>query len=111
MNFSKKNHEHRNNNKNVVSKKVRVTTAIMAMAFLSLIVMSCRDTKKEEVNDSMNSEMPEERNHDDSMMDNDDSMMDLDSIMNHDSSMLDYEARSWKLEVGSQRLEDGSWVF
>ncbi len=73
-------------------KKVRVTTAIVAMAFLSLTVMSCRDTKKEEVNDSMNSEMQEEGHQDDSMMDNDNSMMDHnDSIMDHDSSMMNHD--------------------
>ena len=64
-------------------KKVRVTTAIMAMAFVSLTAMSCRDNKKGEDNDSMHSEMREEGHHDNSMMDNND------SIMNHDSSMMD----------------------
>ena len=64
-------------------KKVRVTTAIMAMAFLSLTAMSCRDNKKGEDSDSMHSEMREEGHHDNSMMDNND------SIMNHDSSMMD----------------------
>lgn len=50
MNFSKKNHEHRNNNKNVVSKKVKLTTTIMVMAFVSLTVMSCKDSKKGRIN-------------------------------------------------------------
>jgi hypothetical protein len=66
-------------------KKLRVTTAIMAMAFISLTAMSCRDTKNEEVNDDMHSEMPEEGHHDNSMMD------DNDSKMNHDSSMLEHD--------------------
>ena len=38
-------------------KKVRVTTVIMAMAFVSLTAMSCKDSKKEEVNDSVPLEM------------------------------------------------------
>ena len=70
-------------------KKVRVTTAILAMAFISLSAMSCRDNKKGE-NDSMHSDLPagkagmrEEGHHNNSMMDNND------SIMNHDSSMMD----------------------
>ncbi len=72
-------------------KKVSMTTVIMAMAFIGLTAMSCRDTKKEEVNDSMHSEMPEEDHHDDSMMNDENSMMDEnDSIMNHDTSMMDH---------------------
>ncbi|WP_232829227.1 DUF3347 domain-containing protein [Aureibaculum luteum] len=63
MNFSKKNHEHKNNNKKVVSKKVKLTTTIMVMAFVSLTAMSCKDGKKEESKDTMHSEM----NHDESM--------------------------------------------
>lgn len=65
-------------------KKVRVTTAIMAMAFVSLTAMSCRDNKKGDGNDSMHSEMQEEGHHDNSMMDHND------SIMDHDSSMMDH---------------------
>ncbi|MGO3183348.1 MAG: DUF3347 domain-containing protein [Aequorivita sp.] len=76
MNFSKKNHEHGNNNIKVVSKKVRLTTAIMAMAFISLTTMSCNDGKKGESNEAMTSEMSsEEAHHHD----------DKDSAMNHDS--------------------------
>ncbi len=65
-------------------KKLRVTTAILAMAFISLIAMSCRDNIKEEENDSIHSEMQEEGHHDNSMMN------DNDSIMNHDSSMMEH---------------------
>lgn len=53
-------------------KKVRVTTAIMVMAFVSLTAMSCRDNKKEESHDGMDSEMMDEGHHDDSAMDHDD---------------------------------------
>ncbi|MBJ2175215.1 DUF3347 domain-containing protein [Aureibaculum sp. A20] len=60
MNFSKKNHELRNNNKNVVSKKVKLTIPIMVMVFVCLTVISCKDNKKENSADTMHSEM----NHD-----------------------------------------------
>ncbi|MDP2686519.1 MAG: DUF3347 domain-containing protein [Aequorivita sp.] len=50
-------------------KKVSVTTAIMAMAFVSLTVMSCRDNKEQDSHDDgMNSEMMDEGHHDDSAM-------------------------------------------
>lgn len=49
-------------------KKVRVTTAIMAMAFISLTAMSCRDTKKEDSHHRMDSEMMDEGHHHDSAM-------------------------------------------
>lgn len=52
-------------------KKARVTTAILAMAFVSLTAMSCKDSKKEDSQDAMHSEMNEEGHHDDSSMDND----------------------------------------
>ncbi|SRX54838.1 MULTISPECIES: DUF3347 domain-containing protein [Aequorivita] len=73
-------------------KNLKVATAIVAMAFVSLTTMSCRDTKKEDLHDDgMHSEMPEEGNHDDSMMNHENSMMDEnDSIMNHDTSMMDH---------------------
>lgn len=65
-------------------KKVRVTTAIMVMAFVSLTAMSCRDNKKEESHDGMDSEMMDEGHHDDSAMDHDNmgasnEMMDTDT--------------------------------
>lgn len=41
-------------------KNLKVTTAILAMAFLSLTAMSCKDTKKEAANDAMHSEMNHE---------------------------------------------------
>ena len=67
-------------------RNLRVKTTVMAMAFLSLTAMSCRDSKKVEVNDSMHSDMPQEGHHDDSMMNNNDSTMDHDSsMMNHDT--------------------------
>lgn len=57
MDYSKKNREHKNSNKNVVDKKVRLTT-IMAMAILSLSMMSCKEEKKENTkDDSTHSEM------------------------------------------------------
>lgn len=59
-------------------KKVRVTTAIMAMAFVSLTAMSCKDSKSEESKDAMHSELTSEEAHQ-----HDDS----DSAMNHDSMM------------------------
>lgn len=52
-------------------KKVRVTTAIMLMAFVSLTAMSCRDNKKEDSHDGMDSEMMDEGHHDDSAMNHD----------------------------------------
>lgn len=55
-------------------KKVRLTTTIMMMAFLSLTAMSCKDTKKENAQDSTtHSEM----NHD--KMDKSNDMMDSDT--------------------------------
>jgi hypothetical protein len=44
-------------------KKVKLTTTIMVMAFVSLTAMSCKDGKKEDSTDTMHSEM----NHDESM--------------------------------------------
>lgn len=52
MNLSKKNHENKNNNKNIMGKKVRLTTTIMGMAFMGLITMSCKETKKESPQDN-----------------------------------------------------------
>lgn len=52
-------------------KKVKVTTAIMAMAFVSLTAMSCKDGKNENSENAMHSEM----NHDE---------MNHDGHMNHD---------------------------
>lgn len=57
MNFSKKNHEHKNNIKNVVSENLRVTTTIMAMAFVGLTAMSCKDGNKEESSATTDTEM------------------------------------------------------
>ncbi len=49
-------------------KRVRVTTAIMAMAFISLTAMSCKDSKKEDSDDAMDTEMNHDgMNHDDNM--------------------------------------------
>ncbi len=45
MNFSKKNHEHKSNNVNDVSKKVFLVLAI-CLGF-SVFFTSCRETKKE----------------------------------------------------------------
>jgi len=41
-------------------QKVRVTTTIMVMAFVSLTAMSCKDSKKEESAAPMSSEMHQE---------------------------------------------------
>ncbi|MGB3343539.1 MAG: DUF3347 domain-containing protein [Aequorivita sp.] len=49
-------------------KKVRITTAIMALAFLSLTAMSCRDTKREDSRHRMDSEMMDDGHHHDSSM-------------------------------------------
>lgn len=69
MNFSKKNHEYKNINKNDVSKKLRLTT-IMVMAFVSLTAMSCKDGKKEVSTDTVHAEMnPDKMNASNKMMD------------------------------------------
>ncbi|MGY8913609.1 MAG: DUF3347 domain-containing protein [Flavobacteriales bacterium] len=47
-------------------KKARVTTAILAMAFVSLTAMSCKDSKKEESAAPMSSEMHQENVSDNS---------------------------------------------
>ena len=47
-------------------KKARVTTAILAMAFVSLTAMSCKDSKKEESAAPMSSEMHRENVSDNS---------------------------------------------
>src|SRR5690606_38612299 len=60
MDFSKKNDEHKNNNKNVVGKKVRLTTTFMGLAFMGLIAMSCKEAKKENPHDNT---MHSETNH------------------------------------------------
>lgn len=60
MNFSKKNHEHKNNNMKVVSKNLRVTT-IMAMAFVGLTALSCKDNKTETPSTTVDSEMSEKQ--------------------------------------------------
>ena len=69
-------------------KKVRLTTTIMMMAFLSLTAMSCKDAKKENAHDStMHSEM----NHD--KMDKSNDMMDS-NTQNSDAQkvLTDYMA-------------------
>lgn len=69
-------------------KKVRLTTTIMMMAFLSLTAMSCKDAKKENAPDStMHSEM----NHD--KMDKSNDMMDS-NTQNSDAQkvLTDYMA-------------------
>lgn len=45
-------------------KKVRVTTAIITMALISLTAMSCKDGKKEENSAPMSDEMHKEGDHD-----------------------------------------------
>ena len=62
-------------------KKVRITTAILAMAVISLTASSCNDGKKEESNEAINSEMSAEDGH------NDDSMMDHDNMDSSDTMM------------------------
>lgn len=76
-------------------KKARVTTAILAMAFISLTAMSCKDGKKEDAQDEMHSEMNEEGHHDDSAMDND--------KMSASNDMMDSNAQT---SDGKQILAD-----
>lgn len=74
MNFSKKNHELQNNNKKGVSNHLRATTTVLALAFVSLTTMSCKDNKKENRDSDMHSEMSndEDNHHDgDAKMDHD----------------------------------------
>ncbi len=52
-------------------KKVRVTTAIMVMALVSLNAMSCKDVKSESSSDEMHSQMSDGDHHDDATMDHD----------------------------------------
>ena len=47
MNLSKKNRAHRSNNRNVANKNLKVTTLMMAMAFVGLSALSCKDGKKD----------------------------------------------------------------
>lgn len=50
-------------------RKVRVTkTTVLALTFIGLMAMSCRDTKKDDSHEDMHSEMNEEMHHDDSGM-------------------------------------------
>lgn len=53
MNFSKKNHEHKKNSKNVVSKNLKLITTILAIALGTLTLWSCKDNKKSEENQPM----------------------------------------------------------
>lgn len=71
-------------------KKLRVTTAIMAMAFVSLTAMSCKDSKSEVSKDTMLSEMSSEEAHHHN---------NTDSAMNHDNmgtsnDMLDSDTQN-----------------
>jgi hypothetical protein len=56
-------------------KKVRLTTAVLALAFVSLTAMSCKDNKKENMDD-MNSEMSQDNDNNQ----NDDIKMDQDNM-------------------------------
>lgn len=74
-------------------KKVRITTAIMAMAFLSLSAMSCRDTKKDDSHHRMDSEMMDDGHHQDSSMHHDNmgesgDMMDSDTQNSQSKQVL-----------------------
>ncbi|MGM5469674.1 DUF3347 domain-containing protein [Flavobacteriaceae bacterium LMO-SS05] len=55
-------------------KKLKVTTGILALAFVSLTVFSCKDNKKEATQDEMHSELTSENehHHDDSEIKHDD---------------------------------------
>ncbi len=73
-------------------KKLRVTTTVLALAFISLTAMSCRDTKKDDVNDDMHSEMNEEGHHDDTGMNHNegvdhDNMNSSNDMVSHDGQM------------------------
>ena len=46
MNFSKKNHEHRKNNKNFVSNKPILLLALFLS--ISIVLTSCKESKKDE---------------------------------------------------------------
>ena len=69
-------------------KKLSITTAILAMAFVSLTAMSCRDNKRGDSHDGMNSEMMDEGHHDDSAM-NHDNMGAFNEMMDSDSQNSD----------------------
>ncbi len=66
-------------------KKVRITTGILAMAFISLTAMSCNDGKKGESNDAMHSEMSSEDGHNDHSMMEHDNMDSSDTMMDSDT--------------------------
>ncbi len=69
-------------------KKVKVTTAILAMAFVSLTAMSCKDGKKENSEDAMHSEMnQDEMNHDEGM--NHDEMTTSNDSMDSNDQTID----------------------
>jgi hypothetical protein len=64
-------------------KKVSVTTAIFAMAFVSLTALSCKDNKKENADDDMHSEIShDEDNHHDG-----DAKVEDDDIASNDGQM------------------------
>ncbi|WP_330441474.1 DUF3347 domain-containing protein [Flavobacterium sp. C4GT6] len=68
-------------------KNVKVTTAILAMAFVSLTAMSCKDGKKENLEDARHSEMSsEEGDHHDEGMEHDE--------MDGSSDSMDSNAQS-----------------
>ncbi|MBK5214442.1 MAG: DUF3347 domain-containing protein [Flavobacteriaceae bacterium] len=52
-------------------KKFKATLGILAIVLVTLTTMSCRDNKKEDSHDGMNSEMMDEGHHHDSAMNHD----------------------------------------
>ncbi|MGJ8593772.1 MAG: DUF3347 domain-containing protein [Aquaticitalea sp.] len=74
-------------------KKVKLTTTVLALAFISLTAMSCKDNKKENMDEDMHSEMShdEEMKHDN--MDSSNDMASNDGQMtNSKQIMADYMA-------------------
>ena len=55
MNFSKKNHEHKKENRNFVSKNLKVTTTILAMAFIGFEAVAGNENRTVEIPFAMHS--------------------------------------------------------
>lgn len=75
-------------------KKLRVTTAVLALAFACLTATSCKDNKKENMDDDMQSEMSNEGSND----------KDGDSKMNHDN--MDMASNDGQMTNSKQIIAD-----
>ena len=73
-------------------KNLKVTTTVLVLAFLSLIVMSCKDSKKEQSNEETHSEMIHDNS--DGHHNNDESAMNHDN-MNASNDMMDSNAQDY----------------